>query len=75
MLTSLQKGPWFINGFLLSVKKWHPNCVASEATKNHLAIWIRLPKLPTEYNNHIILSKIGSKLGGLSKSTYALLLL
>lgn len=31
MHTALQKGPWFINGFFLSVKIWNPNLVASEA--------------------------------------------
>lgn len=68
MLTVLQQGPWFINGLFLSVKKWHPNFVASEATENHSAIWIQLPELPTEYYDHLILSKIGSKLGRLVKT-------
>ncbi|KAF3675155.1 hypothetical protein FXO38_04871 [Capsicum annuum] len=25
MHTALRKGPWFINGLFLSVKRWHPN--------------------------------------------------
>ncbi|PHU17986.1 hypothetical protein BC332_13681 [Capsicum chinense] len=29
MFTVIQKGPWFINGSFLSVRKWHPNFVAS----------------------------------------------
>lgn len=31
----LQQGPWFVNGFFLSVKGWHPNFVASEARDKH----------------------------------------
>lgn len=34
----LPKGPWFVNEFFLSVKRWHPNFVASKATKTHSAI-------------------------------------
>lgn len=42
MLTALQKGPWFINGAFLSVKKWHPNLMSLEANENVSAIWICL---------------------------------
>ncbi|KAF3646619.1 hypothetical protein FXO37_20358 [Capsicum annuum] len=68
MLTALQKGPWFINGAFQSVRKWHPNFVASEAMEKFTVIWIWLPKLPTEYYDHSILSKIGSKMGRLVKT-------
>ncbi|KAH0739057.1 hypothetical protein KY290_037762 [Solanum tuberosum] len=62
------KGPWFINGFFLSVKRWHPNFVASEAKETKSAIWIRLPELPTEFYDHSILARIGKKLGKLVKT-------
>lgn len=39
----LQNGPWFVNGFFLSVKKWQPNFVVSTAKERSTAIWIRLP--------------------------------
>lgn len=68
MATTLQKGPWFINGAFLLVQKWHPNFVASTATESYLAIWVRLLELPIEYYNHTILSKIGGKLGKLGKT-------
>lgn len=67
MPTILQRGPWFVNGAFLSVQKWHPNFVASKAIENFNAIWVRLPKLPTEYYDHSILSRIGSKLAKLVK--------
>ncbi|XP_047252150.1 uncharacterized protein LOC107841639 [Capsicum annuum] len=66
--TTLQKVSWFINGAFLSVRKWHPNVAASEANETVSAIWIRLPELPTEYYDHSILTKIGSKLGKLVKT-------
>lgn len=66
--TVLHKGPWFINGFYLSIRKWHSNFVPSEVVETLSAIWIRLLKLPTEYYDHTILSRIGSKLGKLVKT-------
>ncbi|KAH0712690.1 hypothetical protein KY289_008649 [Solanum tuberosum] len=65
MRLALQNGPWFINGFFLSIKKWHPNFVAAEANETYSAIWIRLPELPTEYYDHNVLARIGNKLGHL----------
>lgn len=68
MNTALHKGLWFINGFYLSIRKWHPNFIPFEAVETLSAIWIRLPKIPTKYYDHTILSKIGSKLGNLVKT-------
>ncbi|XP_049414794.1 uncharacterized protein LOC125877589 [Solanum stenotomum] len=65
---TLQQGPWFVNGFVLSIKRWHPNFVASEAKETKSAIWIRLPELPTEFYDHSILARIGKKLGKLVKT-------
>ncbi|KAH0642619.1 hypothetical protein KY285_033493 [Solanum tuberosum] len=65
---ALQGGPWFINGYYLSIKRWQPNFVASEAKETYSSIWIRLPELPTEYYDHTILAKIGNKLGKLVKT-------
>lgn len=50
----LHGGPWFINGFFLSVKRWQPNFVASNAKEMYSAIWMRIPELPTEYYDHKI---------------------
>lgn len=68
MSTTIQKGSWFINGAFLSVRRWNPNFVAPTTTENYLAIWVRLPELPTKYYDHQILSNIGSKLGKLIKT-------
>ncbi|KAM3382089.1 hypothetical protein P3S68_007662 [Capsicum galapagoense] len=72
MITALHQGPWFVNGFYLSIRRWHPNFAPSEARETFTALWIRLPELPTEYYDHIILSKIGSKIGKNAQSTKAI---
>lgn len=68
IITALHQGPWFVNGFYLSIRRWHPNFAPSEAWETFTTLWIRLPELPTEYYDHIILSKIGSKIGKLVKT-------
>ncbi|KAG5629777.1 hypothetical protein H5410_001494 [Solanum commersonii] len=55
---TLQQGPWFVNGYFLSIKRWHPNFVASETNETESVIWIRLPELPTEFYDHSILVQI-----------------
>ncbi|XP_009774449.1 uncharacterized protein [Nicotiana sylvestris] len=61
----MHQGPWFINGHLLSVQRWVPNFVASEAKPLNTTIWVRLPHLPTEFYNGVILRKIGNTIGRL----------
>ncbi|XP_016480566.1 uncharacterized protein LOC107801708 [Nicotiana tabacum] len=63
----LQKGPWFIYGFFLSIQRWQPNFVAMNAKQNYSAVWIRLPQLPTEFYDGQILQKIGGAIGKLLK--------
>lgn len=65
---ALEHGPWFINGFFLSAKRWHPNFVASTTKETKSVIWIRLPELPMEFYDHSILAHIGQKLGKLVKT-------
>ncbi|XP_070025428.1 uncharacterized protein [Nicotiana sylvestris] len=64
---TLQNGPWFINGFFLSVPKWTPNFVATKATQSYTDIWIRFPQLPIEFYDGVILAKIGNAIGKLLK--------
>ncbi|XP_070042758.1 uncharacterized protein [Nicotiana tomentosiformis] len=67
MIKVLQNGPCFINGFFLSVQKWVPNFVAKKAQQSYTAIWVRLPQLPTEFYDKIILTRIGNSIGKLLK--------
>lgn len=48
----LQKCPWFVNKFFLSVKNWHPNFVALEAKETSSKIWVHLLELPTKFYDH-----------------------
>lgn len=68
MFKALNGGPWFINGSYLSLQRWSPNFVASEARPHITAVWVRLPNLPTEFYDALILQKIGNKIGKLVKT-------
>nr|XP_009793419.1 PREDICTED: uncharacterized protein LOC104240289 [Nicotiana sylvestris] len=67
MTTALHNGPWFINGYFLSTRQWEPDFVAGKAKQIHIAIWVRLPQLPTEFYDGLILRKIGNSIGKLLK--------
>lgn len=63
----IHEGPWFIARNFISVRKWEPNFVPKEKTIIHIAIWARLPQLPTEFYDKKILEKVREKLGTLLK--------
>ncbi|XP_019232641.1 PREDICTED: uncharacterized protein At4g02000-like [Nicotiana attenuata] len=65
MAKVLQHGPWFINEHYLSVRRWEPNFVARKAKEVHSAVWVRLPQLPTELYDGIVLGRIGNSIGRL----------
>ncbi|XP_070035165.1 uncharacterized protein [Nicotiana tomentosiformis] len=67
MVKVLQNGPWFINGFFLSVQKWVPIFVTKKAQQSYNAVRVKLPQLPTEFYDGLILSKIGNNIGKLLK--------
>ncbi|KAK4706761.1 hypothetical protein R3W88_033670 [Solanum pinnatisectum] len=68
MNKALHNGPWFINGFFLSIKRWQPNFVASTTKETYSTIWLRLLELPTEYYALKLLATIGNKMGQLVKT-------
>ncbi|OMP07545.1 hypothetical protein COLO4_07245 [Corchorus olitorius] len=61
----LKKGPWFIGGHFLTVRKWEPNFKASEASFFSVAVWVRLHELPVEFFDFEVLKKIGQAMGTL----------
>nr|XP_033514387.1 uncharacterized protein LOC117279048 isoform X1 [Nicotiana tomentosiformis] len=63
----LQKGPWFIYGNFLSIQRWQPNFVATEARQTYSAVWVRLPQVPTEFYDGKMLQKIGGAIERLLK--------
>ncbi|GAA0149250.1 hypothetical protein LIER_08477 [Lithospermum erythrorhizon] len=64
-LMALHEGPWFINGFFLSIRLWEPNFNPSQATTKSPVVWLRLPRVPMEYYNAEVLKEIGMQLGTL----------
>lgn len=63
----LNKGPWFINGRYLFIQKWVPNFIPKKDILSTSAIWIRLPQLPTEYYDSLLLHQVGNSIGQLLK--------
>ena len=59
----LKKGPWFVRGHFLSIRKWEANFMPSEALVSLVAVWVRLNELPIEYYKAIVLRQIGQALG------------
>ncbi|XP_070004512.1 uncharacterized protein [Nicotiana sylvestris] len=67
MVKDLHQGPWFVNDHFLPVQRWEPNFVANESNPIFSVVWVRLPQLPTEFYDGIILEKIRNKIGRLLK--------
>lgn len=61
----LQEGPWFLNYKFLSIRRWEPNFNTKKVSLSSVAMWIRLPKLPSEYYNHTVLKKAANQIGPL----------
>lgn len=57
----------FVNGYFLSVKRWHQKFVVSEAKETYSAIWVRVLELPTEFYDLSILAGVGKKMRRLVK--------
>ena len=44
----LEKGPWFIGDFFLSLGPWEPFFKPSTANVSLIAVWVRINELPIE---------------------------
>lgn len=67
MCKALHEGSWFILNHFLSVRGWEPKFISSAAQLTYVALWVRLPELPTEFYDFEILKKVGNKIGQLLK--------
>ncbi|CAN1191317.1 hypothetical protein LINPERHAP2_LOCUS40986 [Linum perenne] len=56
------EGPWKIYDFYFSVTRWTPSFNEDEPLKTILT-WVRLPKLPIHFFNHLAVSRIGNYIG------------
>nr|POE74142.1 hypothetical protein CFP56_63252 [Quercus suber] len=59
----LKKGPWFVGGHFLSIRKWEANFKPSKALVSSVVVWVRLNELPLEYYEATMLRQIGQALG------------
>ena len=66
----LHGGPWFIGGHFLTIKPWKPYFKASEAKFSSVAVWVRLPELPIEFYDKIVLKEIGNAIGPVLRIDY-----
>ncbi|PKI71793.1 uncharacterized protein LOC116209086 [Punica granatum] len=60
---ALYRGPWTVLGHYLTVREWVPDFLPLEAKIDRVAMWVRIPNLPMEYQNEILLRRTGYALG------------
>ena len=51
-------GSWFVGGHYLSIHYWEPNFRSSTMNVSSVVVWIRLPELPIEYYEPLVLRDI-----------------
>ena len=59
----LEKRPWFIGDFFLSLRPWEPFFKPSTANVSSIAVWVRLHELLIELHETKGLKQIGKSLG------------
>lgn len=59
----LKKGPWFIGDHFLAIHPWKPNFCPASVSLSSVAVWVRLPQLPIEYYDTLVLKDIGKAIG------------
>lgn len=60
---ALAGGPWLVQGHYLTIREWIPDFQPYDATIDKAAVWVRVPNMPMEYQNEVILRRIGYGLG------------
>ena len=63
----LKGGPWFVGQHFLAIRQWEPEFKASQATCSSVSVWMRLPELPIEFYDPVMLKKVGSTIGPVSR--------
>ncbi|GKV15349.1 hypothetical protein SLEP1_g26146 [Rubroshorea leprosula] len=60
-------GPWFVGPYFMTLRRWEPHFVPSEALQSFttIAVWAQLPNLSADYYDPSTLQKIGNKVGNL----------
>ncbi|CAN1824411.1 hypothetical protein LINPERHAP1_LOCUS30771 [Linum perenne] len=55
-------GPWKMYYYYITVARWTPSFNEEEPIRTILT-WVRLPKLPIHYFNHVAVNRIGNHIG------------
>lgn len=61
----LRDGPWFVNQQFLTICTWKPYFCPAKASFSSVAVWIRLPGLPKEYYDPLIIKRAVNQIGSL----------
>ena len=64
---ALFEGPWKVADHYLIIQRWRPLFSMTATLSSKIAVWIRIPKLPSELCNDVFLKRIGSTLGTMLK--------
>lgn len=57
--------PWCFYGSLVAMSRWEPYMAHSKISFDTMSVWIKLKRLPFEWVSKLVLTKIGSKVGGI----------
>ena len=59
----LKGGPWFVGRHYLSIRGWEQNFRPKNANISSVVVWVRLPSLPIEYYELLVLRDIEKAIG------------
>lgn len=66
----LEDGPWFENGYYLSVRRWEPEFRPSTAKCTSVPKWYDLSELPVEFHHLDVFKAIGNAIGKFAKADF-----
>lgn len=61
----LREDPWFVNQRFLAIRMWEPYFSPAKATFSSVAVWMRLPSLPKEFYNPVLIKRAINQIGPL----------
>lgn len=61
----LREGPWFVNQRFLTIRMWEPYFCPAKASFSSVAVWLRLPGLPKEFYDPLLIKRAINQIGPL----------
>lgn len=59
----LRDGPWFVNQRFLMIHTWKPYFCQAKASFSSVAVWVRLPGLPKEFYDPLLIKRAVRQIG------------